>query len=850
MYAVSEFIRGALTDRLFLRLTPKTKQQPDPNPVDAATVLGEQPWTAARRGLLPLLFLAFLFCSPHPAFAACASPAGVEGDTVYNGTFHVLQYCDGTNWNAMGATGAGAGGAGCSNPSGPEGESLYNKTYHMLQWCDGTTWHSVTGATSYNSGLVAWWKFDETSGTTAADSQGTNTGTLVNSPTWTTSGKINGALGFVSASGQSVDVANPANFAFERTQPFSISAWVYNSGNSTNGILSKVTNSGNFPGWNFFADYLNKELRATIVGTTAGCGTDCIDVHTPFNSFSQSAWHHAVLTYDGTSLAAGIHMYIDGVSQTVTATHDTLASSILSASDVKIGWSAWNNIYFNGTLDDVRVWNRQLSASEVLALFNDSSGPASSSLIGWWKFDDGSGTSAVDSSGNGLTGTLNGGVTWVAGKIGPHAITTNGTTGYVNAPAIPMLSNLSMAFWAKTADNTANKTPVNLNSYISCFMQNSNSGQMMCGAAGTSDLTSTTVISDGNWHHFVYTASSTPAEQLYVDGVLNATSGAPNAPYWNNQSGYPTIGARYPGTTNFFNGSIDDVRIYSSVLTAADALSLYNGGNAANAPNGAGGCGSTNYGLVGWWKMDEGSGTTTADSSGNGNAVTLYAGRLPTWVTTGKYNDALHFAAASFQTAYEFDSASLDLSGSWTVSAWYKPDSLPTTGNSAMLVDKDVQTSSCAGGPNYSIDVDNTGGVISWEVWFGDTANVGHAIDYQPPGGITLNTWYLVTGVWDNAAKNLYLYVNGVQVGSTLHSFTSVPCMAGPGDLWIGSLNNAAGTYADGTIDDAHVYNRALSASEVSYLFTASNPAEGDTMYNATSHVPQFCDGTTWHASK
>src|SRR5665213_1008374 len=100
MYAVSEFIRGALTGRLFL----------------------------------PLLFLAFLFCAPHPAYAACASPAGVEGQILYNSTYHVMQYCSNTGWNAMGATKAGAGGAGCSSPTGVEGQIMYNGSYHVLQW--------------------------------------------------------------------------------------------------------------------------------------------------------------------------------------------------------------------------------------------------------------------------------------------------------------------------------------------------------------------------------------------------------------------------------------------------------------------------------------------------------------------------------------------------------------------------------------------------------------------------------------------------------------------------------------------------------------------------------------------
>jgi Concanavalin A-like lectin/glucanases superfamily len=188
----------------------------------------------------------------------------------------------------------------------------------------------------------------------------------------------------------------------------------------------------------------------------------------------------------------------------------------------------------------------------------------------------------------------------------------------------------------------------------------------------------------------------------------------------------------------------------------------------AMGPTGAGGSGcAPSSGLVGWWKFDETSGTSAADSSGNGNTGTLQA--AASW-TAGKINGALYFnGTTQFVTAS--DSASLDLAGSWTVSAWVNLTALPTSGNEAMLVGKPT---SATGGPNYAIDVDNTGGVISWEVWFVDTVNGNHTIDYNATINLNINTWYQVTGVWDNSAKKLYLYVNGVQVGSTLN----IPALA------------------------------------------------------------------------
>ena len=140
----------------------------------------------------------------------CASPAGHEGDVIYNAaSYHVPQFCNGTNWIAMGKV-PGAGGAGCSSPAGGEGDIRYTGTYRAVQYCDGTTWRAA-GNVLPISGLVGWWNLDEGSGTSAADSSGNgNTGTLVNNPTWTT-GKINGALNLVAASSQYVNIPDAAS---------------------------------------------------------------------------------------------------------------------------------------------------------------------------------------------------------------------------------------------------------------------------------------------------------------------------------------------------------------------------------------------------------------------------------------------------------------------------------------------------------------------------------------------------------------------------------------------------------------------------------------------------------------
>jgi hypothetical protein len=96
--------------------------------------------------ILPAVFF-LLLQQGRAAYAACTSPAGVEGTIVYNSTSHVPQYCNNASvWTAMGL--AGAGGGGCTSPTGVEGQMMYNSTSNLLQYCDGTTWRAMSGGIS------------------------------------------------------------------------------------------------------------------------------------------------------------------------------------------------------------------------------------------------------------------------------------------------------------------------------------------------------------------------------------------------------------------------------------------------------------------------------------------------------------------------------------------------------------------------------------------------------------------------------------------------------------------------------------------------------------------------------
>ena len=120
---------------------------------------------------------------------------------------------------------------------------------------------------------------------------------------------------------------------------------------------------------------------------------------------------------------------------------------------------------------------------------------------------------------------------------------------------------------------------------------------------------------------------------LYVNGVLDNTGTQTRG----SATHVGRIGTYCdPTCTDFWNGQLDDVRIYNRALTAGDIDQLYHFGHGAltKPPN--------NLGLVGYWSFDDGTGTQATDFSGNGNTITTNA----SWVS-GEHNKALSFDGSS-----------------------------------------------------------------------------------------------------------------------------------------------------------------------------------------------------------
>jgi alpha-tubulin suppressor-like RCC1 family protein len=209
-------------------------------------------------------------------------------------------------------------------------------------------------------------------------------------------------------------------------------------------------------------------------------------------------------------------------------------------------------------------------------------------------FNEGSGTTTADSSGNGHTGTLGSGVTWTGPQVGAHAIALNGTSaGAVTVPGPVVNTSLSYTVSAWVNLNSiggANQTFVSINGLssptsttVSGFYLQFIGGldqfalAMIPGdttANGATNALSTTRATAGTWYHLVGVDNvSAGTLSLYVNGGLQATVAYTGS--WQ-ATGNTMIGqGMYSGNqVDFVSGKIDDVSLYSSALTAAQIATL------------------------------------------------------------------------------------------------------------------------------------------------------------------------------------------------------------------------------------------------------------------------------------
>jgi len=214
-----------------------------------------------------------------------------------------------------------------------------------------------------SAGLVAHWEFDEGSGTIAQDSSGNgHDGTLLGDPQWVTGMIGSGALSFDSTDGL-VEVGDDASLSL--TDALTITAWVWVHDLNTYYFLVCKQPSGtagdNYPG--------NYEFRTEVNSGALQFGHQEAEgeqytFYTSDSSIAVGQWHHVVVTVTKGDL---VEFYIDGVA--AGSSEQSTNFGVLNDEPVRIGGRKDGYSFFNGLLDDIRLYDRTLSATQIQKLF-------------------------------------------------------------------------------------------------------------------------------------------------------------------------------------------------------------------------------------------------------------------------------------------------------------------------------------------------------------------------------------------------------------------------------------------------------------------------------------------------
>ena len=713
---------------------------------------------------------------------------------------------------------------------------------------------SVIASGARQSGPVAYYKFDEGYGTTAhnSGSQGeTLQGTLTNMATapststsgWTQSGKFNRALNFDGT--DDYVVTSGSSYIPSGNSAFTISLWVNPSSNVTNKYIIKWgnmnTNNANIIA--FGGSYIWHSFYAN-------------DLYSATNTVPVGSWTQVIVTFNGTTRT----IYINGT----LSTQDTPASVNVTANQPVYFGSGGDR--FPGKIDEVKIYPYALTADEVKLDYNkgssqvlgalsdtnslntsqpnsaaseycvpgDTTSTSCAAPVGRWDFEENTGSTVNDKSGNGNTGTWNGtlGNQWKPGKSSP-AGNFNGSDNYVDLTNTVQFDSggFTIEGWLKTSQDSTglNKgvwmsynsgwydIEINMNGNKLLFYVRDTAGTTMNSGNG---LLSTNNLNNGMWHHFVATRS-TSIFSLYIDGSLNNSATTVMGDV-DNAGVIPRIGNGTQGCCNnrFFNGQLDQFRIFNYARTPAQIAWDYNRG----AP-------------VGHWKMDECQGDTVHDSSGNGNHGTINLSTTGTQTTalgmgtcsvsastpwyngrTGKFNSSLAFDGTNdYVSLSDPSSGILDFgTGDFTVGLWVNFDDL--TNNENGFIHKD----------NYS-------GTTTYNGWLFNIANAAGGVGIEtrnissgsgPDTNARLATANFSTGTWyhilaTRQSNVLYLYVNGVQRATATES--SATNVSNSENIRFGSLSATSPQWFTGKIDDVRIYNYALTGTQVKLLYNQNS---------------------------
>jgi Concanavalin A-like lectin/glucanases superfamily len=625
------------------------------------------------------------------------------------------------------------------------------------------------------TGPVAAYSFDEgeAGGTVVQDITGDGHTATIHGAKWSTHGVFGGALEFDAEDEDFVSI--PASGALDGTEGLTVEAWVRPTESPAWGsILMKGRESGG-PLYTYALYQHGEHAAGHFEESEEGV------LESSEGSLPQGAWTHLAITDDG----AWSRLYVNGE---LVDTEPALP--LEGHGEIRIGGNEWWGEYFDGRIDEVRIYDRALNGGEVATDVDTPLQTPETGPVAEYSFDAGTGSTLEDRSGHANNGTIEN-ATWTPhGRYG-SALEFNGSTSCVQVPnseSLQLGEEFTLAAWVRP-EGPLTEDPIffkendpelgfwEIPSYWMDIGFNATGKPQ--GYTEGAMVTGPNSIHDGVWTHVAFTYDG-HALHVYVNGELQSSNPIGGLAMSSKGPLYIGCAGAYE---EFFQGRIDEARIYERALTWGEVKA------SAEIP-----IQTPRQGPIAAYPFDEGEGSTAADVTGNGHEATLEG---PIW-TKGRYGDALDFNGPTEKCAKVPDSPTLQLREDFTIEAWVKPEGSP---EEDPIIWK--ETGSAA---SYTLALGLTGGNKA-EAYIGEEEGATYE-RVVSPSNVEPYVWTHVAATYDGV--HLRLYVNGELVAS---KYTTTPNMASSGPLYIGCAPESEDWFA-GRIDEVAILDRALTPAE------------------------------------
>jgi uncharacterized protein (TIGR02145 family) len=459
-------------------------------------------------------------------------------------------------------------------------------------------------------------------------------------------------------------------------------------------------------------------------------------------------------------------------------------------------------------------------------------------LVGYWPFNG----NANDASGNGNNGVVNG-ASLTTDRFGNanSSYNFNGNS-YIRVPNNSVfnfgLGSYTLSCWAQCTGTNQFQHLITKVDYPSATTSSTinlrytdNTVAFSAGVNGINKFGFTTgSVQKTQWKHIVAICNAViDSAYIYVDGVKLAAAVSiqninvdRNADIAFGSEGLPPTNLTFPSGPLYFTGKLDDIGIYNRALSQSEITGLYNAGTNTCLPSYL-----PTTGLVGYWPFCG----NANDVSGNGNNGTVNGATLTT-DRFGNVSSSYAFDRTSIKSIDVTQSATLNNMQNMTISLWCNLASYASPSN-----------------PGYNHFINKSSGLTTHQFVFANNINGLYCYYNNDPAFFStntlpsLNTWHNLTLTYnynplDTSTSKCKFYVDGI-LKNQFRTNAYLPTTNF--NLKIGSQSNLLINNVDGKLDDIAIYNRALTATEVQNLYTASAP--NSCIANITNNDTTICRG-------